>query len=475
VNRTRKTPKLARISPARPAAATHHHSRRLFPSTISPPCAPRSTFGARLLVCLLALLPTSLPAVERFVSPDGHDSAPGTRAQPWRSIQSSINRMRPGGTVIAMPGTYLEKVEISVSGSAEGGPITLQAEPGAIISGAKSISDHIIHISNRSYIRVIGFELRDNLKVRDGSGIRVEGECAHIELRDNVIHEVRGKDAMGITVYGTSAVVPITKLVIHGNQIYDCEPAHSEALVLNGNIDGFEVTGNTVRDVNNIGIDFIGGEKSICKDTTKVARNGVCRGNTVLRARSSYGGGYGAGIYVDGAKDILIEGNTVAECDIGIEVGAENKGKLTTGIVVRGNTLRDNDKAGLAAGGFSVKKSGRVEGCIFSDNVLQNNTGAGKKSQGEIWIQAAAGNTFEGNKVHGDGARPVLLAEKMAGVNTFKNNVWYSDKGAAKTIFVWRGKWCEGFAGFRKISEQGEGSRFEKLGITSNGPLEPRP
>ena len=66
------------------------------------------------------------------------------------------------------------------------------------------------------------------------------------------------------------------------------------------------VTNNHVHDVNNIGIDFIGGERSICKDIGKVARNGICSGNRVERARSNYGGGFAAGIYVDGARDIKI-------------------------------------------------------------------------------------------------------------------------------------------------------------------------
>ena len=45
-----------------------------------------------------------------------------------------------------------------------------------------------------------------------------------------------------------------------------------------------------------------------------------------MRARSSYGGGFAGGIYVDGGRDIVIENNVVTECDLGIEIGAENAG-----------------------------------------------------------------------------------------------------------------------------------------------------
>ena len=405
-------------------------------------------------------------AAEHFVSPEGDNANFGTRKMPWKSLQYGIDRLKPGDTVTALPGTYHEKIEFNRSGTAgEAGTITLRAEGKAIISGAKSEGDHIIAIYNQSYIRVIGLELRDNLDVDDGSAIRVEGTCSHIELRDNIIHNMRGKDAMGITVYGTSPRVAVTEITIDGNQIYDCEPAKSEALVLNGNIDGFEVTNNIVRDVNNIGIDFIGGEKSICRDTSKVTRNGVCANNTVLRARSNYGGGYAAGIYIDGAKNILVEGNTISGCDLGIEIGAENKGSITTGVTVRGNRIFKNDKAGITMGGYSLK-AGSTEGCIFIGNTLYRNTLAGKKSQGEIWLQVAKGNRIENNTVVGQGGeRPLLLSEKLAGDNTLKNNVWFSDSGAESSVFVWRGKWLEGFAAYSEASGQGAGSRFEKPDI----------
>src|SRR4029077_12731893 len=87
----------------------------------------------------------------------------------------------------------------------------------------------------------------------------------HGELRRNRIHDIRGRNAMGITVFATEPTA-ISDLVIDGNEVYDCDPAPSEALTLNGNVDWFQVTNNVVRDVNNIGIDAIGGERDIQPD-----------------------------------------------------------------------------------------------------------------------------------------------------------------------------------------------------------------
>ena len=135
-------------------------------------------------------------------------------------------------------------------------------------------------------------------------GLLVSG--SNIEIRDNKIHEIRGIDAMGITVYGTSTSAPISNLTIDGN------------------IQSFTVTNNTVHDVNNIAIDFIGGETDI--NPVFVPRGGLVSGNRVYRSRANYGGGFGAGIYVDGAMDIIVENNIVSESDLGIERGAEKPG-----------------------------------------------------------------------------------------------------------------------------------------------------
>src|SRR6185369_5336514 len=101
----------------------------------------------------------------------------------------------------------------------------------------------MVLIDSRSYVKLVGFEIRNNLGVNDGSGVRILGSGSHIEIRDNEIHDIRGDDAMGITVYGTAAT-PIDNLIIDGNEIHDCEPFRSEALTLNGNITNFEVTNN---------------------------------------------------------------------------------------------------------------------------------------------------------------------------------------------------------------------------------------
>ena len=411
------------------------------------------------LISLLILNCAAPPvwAADFYVSENGDDGAVGSRSEPWATIQHAVDSFQPGDTVVVLAGDYREKIEFNRSGKKDA-PLTLKAEGVVTISGKGKIGDHLIAIYNQNYIHVIGFELTEHLEVDDGSGIRVEGECAGIELRNNKIHNIRGRHAMGITVYGTSVVAPVSSIVIDGNEIYDCDPAESEALVLNGNVDGFQVTNNRIRDINNIGIDFIGGEKSICKDVTLVARNGICRGNRVERARSNYGGGFAAGIYVDGGKDILIEKNIVTESDMGIEIGAENKHAKTSGVIVRENIFYLNEKAGIVIGGYS-KKAGTVTGCRFENNICYKNT-SHKKATAEVWIQFADDNLFTGNILYGTETKSILLAEKGAGEkNRLVDNQYFTK--AAKARFGWRGKSFEGWSKFSASVPQGDAAKFE--------------
>ncbi len=380
------------------------------------------------------------------------------------TIQGALALAAPGDLVEVATGVFHEKLVFPASGL-PGARISLVAAPGAtpVLDGSGVAGQNMVLINGKSHLLLQGFEIRNHLGVADGSGIRIVGSGTDLVIRDNLIHDIRGDDAMGITVYGTGPT-PISQLVISGNQIFDCEPAESEALTLNGNITGFQVTDNLVRDVDSIGIDMIGGETDIQPNPSLVARNGVVRGNTVLRANSSYEGGFGAGIYVDGGRDITIENNFVGESDLGIEVGAENAGIDTAGIVVRNNVLFHNERAGLVFGGFE-QSVGRARDNVFRGNTLFQNNTVGESGQGrffagggvgEIWVQFARDNQVENNLVFA-GAENVFVASFDAGSsvrNSFDFNLYFSTAGVGKGAFDLNGASFTGLTAWRKGTGQ---------------------
>ncbi|GIW44497.1 MAG: hypothetical protein KatS3mg077_1779 [Candidatus Binatia bacterium] len=376
----------------------------------------------------------------------------------YPTIQAALNAAGPGDTVLVRAGVYSEKVRFT-NGGAPGAFLTLSAAPNetVVLDGAGVTGANMILVESKSWVRIQGLELRNNLQVTDGSGIRIVGSGSHIEIRDNRIHDMRGKNAMGITVYGTDPA-PISDLVIEGNEIFDCEPAPSEALVLNGNVTNFAVRNNYVHDVNNIGIDFIGGERDIQPDPTKVARSGVCEGNRVLRARSSYGGGFAAGIYVDGGRDILIQNNEVRQSDLGIEVGAENAGVVASGIVVRNNLLAFNEKSGLVFGGYSPAV-GRVQNSVFENNTLYHNDTLWS-GFGELWIQWAENNVVRNNLVVAGKQNLLLVTTPGATNNTLDYNLWFGPTSESQSRWVWQDEALTGFAAYRTRSGQDSHSQF---------------
>ncbi|MDF1816492.1 MAG: right-handed parallel beta-helix repeat-containing protein [Verrucomicrobiales bacterium] len=395
---------------------------------------------------------TALAGRTLYVSTQGNDNFPGTEAKPFRTIQQACDEVGAGDTVLVKAGLYNEQIYVENGGNEKSGFVTIQSEePGKAVVSAKGLNtkrDHnIFCIENKSYVRITGFELRD-LQVNDGSGIRVEGAGSHYEFRNNKIHSILGKSAMGITIYGVNRTRPVSNLIIDGNEIYNCDAAPSEALTLNGNVTDFQVTNNYVHDIRGVGIDFIGGEKGIVKDQTKTARNGLCRGNRVERVRAPYGGGYGPGIYVDGGSNIVIEGNSVSECDLGIEVGAENPGVLVEKVWVVGNIVFKNDKAGIVIGGYN-KARGRVTNCGIYNNLFHGNTNH-ERAEAEIWIQWAENNSFRNNIIIGRSAgrtKPLLYSENKNQANDLNYNLWYHADG--KYSFVWSGREFDSFEAFR--------------------------
>lgn len=411
-------------------------------------------FHTWTIVLLVALLALPAPAAELTVKKSGGD---------YSAIQDALDAAGAGDTVTVYAGTYNERLWVGHGGSAGGGWLTLtvHSNDAVYLNGGSvhSASDpNMIEFeSGISFFRIEHLNICSNLadSADGGAGILLDGHGHHIEILSNRIYEMRGEDGIGIAMFGSHATSPISNLLIAGNEIFDCEPAQSEALVLNANVCDFRITGNDVHDVNNIGIDFIGGEDWL---PLNAARDGICADNRVVRARSSYGGGYAAGIYVDGGRDIVIERNEVTECDMGIEIGAENPGWQTTNITVRANLVHNNDKIGLVFGGYDAGR-GRVDHCRFLNNTLYKNANA-SDWQAEIIVNWAASNEVRNNLVvlSAAGDRYAVLDAANTGniSNVFDHNLYYYAGTPEDALFEWQNTTCYGFTQYQAAASTAE-------------------
>lgn len=418
----------------------------------------------------------SAAAADYYVATGGDDGHAGSLAEPWATIQHAADTVAAGDTVHIRDGVYEERVTIESSGT-PGNPITFRSFAGetAILDGtnlAPPVGDSaMLRLENRSQVVIQGLEIRNYRTASNQCfpiGIMVMGAGAGIELRDNVVHHVEQNtgasagSANAIGVYGTDGVTPISDLVIDGNTVHSCKTGDSENLTLNGNISDFEITGNTVRDGNNIGIDAIGWEGTA--PASDQARNGVIAGNLVYNITSFGNPAYGnersaGGIYVDGGRDIVIERNIVHHVDIGIEIGCEHGGKTTSGIAVRNNLLYFNQVTGLGFGGYAADR-GTAVNCTFSHNTFYQNDTTGSDT-GEVMIQKANNNIFSHNLLSCRGnafeGGAIMFSNWFAAASThdnlFDDNLYFVP-GGLEPVFVWQDQSYAGLAAYQAASGQ---------------------
>ncbi|MBI3193019.1 MAG: right-handed parallel beta-helix repeat-containing protein [Ignavibacteriae bacterium] len=401
---------------------------------------------------------------EYFVSPTGSDSNSGTELQPWQTLRKAFNSATAGSTVFVKGGIYNEKDTVNVSGNSVDGFITFRPfeDDIVIMDGTGKTGDQMILIEDKSYIKIIGFEIRNNLNQSFGSGIWLKGGGSHIEFRNNTILDMRrtgAGDCMAISIYGTSNT-PLSNIVVDSNIIYDCEPGHSEALTLNGNVDTFWVTNNLVHDVNNIGIDMIGGEGTCPTPSLDAVRNGICRGNIVYNAHSLYGGGYAAGIYVDGGINIIVENNKSYSNDVGIEIGCENQGRVSSGMIVRNNLVFDNDKRGIGIGGYDYPATGKVTTTNILNNTCFNNDTEGTGA-GELIIEYTEGCIIKNNIFYSTSQNRLMTTTVgNASGNVFDYNLWFAPGGTNLATVDYAGTVYTGFNNYKTGTGQEANSLF---------------
>ena len=389
-----------------------------------------------------------------WVATDGDDSASGTADEPWATLQKAADTVPAGALVSVRGGTYEQRVEFRVSGE-PGRPITFApAEGETVVLDGSSLDvpaeqSAMIEIDSERHITIQGFEITGYESDASGHvpmGILVTGAADHITIDGTFVHDLgttfagrNGGDAHGIGVFGTESDHPIEEIEIVDNELANLTLGSSEALVVNGNVEDFLIERNRVHDTNNIGIDVIGFEGTASDPTVDQARDGIVRDNTVWNIDSSgnpaYGEGRSAdGIYVDGGRDVLIEGNVVHDVNIGIELASEHAGRSTRNVTVRNNVVYDATTIGIAIGGYD-RRRGSTEDCVIVNNTIVNTDGV------ELLVQFDTRDNLIANNVIVAGPRHAFVenAYRENVGNVVDHNLYYSVDGSSSGVWSWKG------------------------------------
>ncbi|MDM8100172.1 DUF1565 domain-containing protein [Oceanobacillus oncorhynchi] len=407
-----------------------------------------------------------------YVAMDGNDQNEGTLESPFQTIAKASSEAEAGATVYIREGTYKEPLIVQHSGTRHK-PISFQAFEGEeVIMDGESLNTvdgnrALVVLEDKNYINIEGLTIQNvTTDAMDETvmGLFISGSSSHITVRDNFVKGIKTwheeGNGHGIAVYGTGSMKDIN--IIH-NIVEDLKLGTSESIVLNGDIDGFTVDGNSVQFSDNIGIDLIGYEGVANNPAADYVRNGTVQNNTVHHISSStnpaYDGEYSAAaIYVDGGKDILIKKNELYENDIGIEATSEHAGKYAEGIQIIDNLISNNHYTGIAIGGYDEERGGTRDTLITKNILYQNDTK--DLDGGQLLVQYNVhDNEIKENEFTAGPSR-IFIANffQENRDNRLIENIYYRES-EEEGIWIWKGEEYRSFSAFTEASGE-EASQY---------------
>jgi hypothetical protein len=303
-----------------------------------------------------------------FVSPDGDDSAPGSSARPWRTIQKAFDTLHAGQRALVRSGTYVEDLVAERPGRPDA-PITVAAEPGAhvVLRPASTTGDtYPLRVtSGAAYLRVSGFVI-ERASGTSSTNIYFEGTAHDIELSDN---EIRFSQDQGVFSERTTVRLRLLRNRIHDNGLGHEEGQHqSHGIYLEGR--RHYVANNVVYD---------------------------------------HPYGFGIQVYPENTGSVLVNNTVVASGHAGIVVGgADGVGN----IVIRNNILAFNRSFGVQMD--SDCPDGPV---VVATNVLYGNAD-GPIEEGCAHIDASGGNVLADPRFADFGLRDLQLLADSPGIDS---------------------------------------------------------
>lgn len=235
-----------------------------------------------------------LLAANYFVATTGSDTAAGTSAAPFRTIQRAANLVVAGDTVTVRAGNYAGFVlgfNNPQNGTASA-PITFKADAGATITSRNTTTADGIDIERSNYIIIDGFKITNDGSMTR-SAIRSSGGGIGDVIRNNTV-QMNAGDNYGIyTAFSQN-------LLVENNNV---SGTNNAAMYIANSAVNPTVRGNVVHNTGAIGIHFNG---DAGQGGTGIVTGALIENNTVYETGVTSGG---AGINMDGIQSSRIQNN----------------------------------------------------------------------------------------------------------------------------------------------------------------------
>lgn len=409
-----------------------------------------------------------------YVSPDGDDRNTGSKDSPLQSVQKALDIVQPGQTIYLREGEYVGANVFGRSGE-EGQYIVLRNYPGEtpLLTMQKGSDGAILYLNGNSYIVICGLEI-GAFSADIAQGILLDNGEHHIIVRNNHIHDLvtdkpdedGAGEANAILCYGEGITedAAIHDICIEGNEIYNNTTGWCEAVSVAGNVKNVNIINNIVYNNTNIGIDFYGNAGYCSEPALDQPRYCVAAGNEIYASVCDYA--ECAGLYVDGARDIVLENNRVHDCMYGIEIGSEESKPdyPVKNIIVRNNTVYHNPFGGIIVGGYEEEETGIVTETILEGNRLYDNGEGDGGWNGELYFAKCDAIQVKDNIIRKSSSEFPLISSEMSDEFirnvTFSGNVFSVPADAEEILFQWHGELLEGISAFD--SKTGGSSLFEE-------------
>lgn len=336
-----------------------------------------------LVIAVFILICNNVSVSSREITVDNNVSGAD-----FKSIQEAVNNSLPGDTIIVMPGTYNENVNVSVENISV---ITSSDEPENTIVRAFNLS--------KNKITLKGFTIQETLNLQKGNFYEPDSsDLEYCTLKNNVLKGgINANDC-----YNSS----IDKNTILNRGISVSSPDHStfiisNNLIVSGNIDVFHgpnycvISNNTLLS-GNIGLGECGNNKILSNYISDNPYSGISlwesylneiKNNTVINCSNGVSMSFHSseniidnntlihnnrGIWIesDGGGGQLLLNNTILKNNIGISVGGDSSSNLVANNKVELNKEYGIYLHGIAyTGPFNINRTNQFYNNIFNNTV----------------------------------------------------------------------------------------------------------